>query len=499
MKTLLRKLLSLALALLVCLLPMAVQAESLFNERSTKAFDVGSALTVAIGVELDDNLGALGLLPQESFAAIQKVLSTTTLWISIAQGSAGLPEVSLELRIGETPIANGRAWLADEHLAVVTSLLPGKTLLIDATELFKEFEGMGEQLTALGEDLGVLSASIESCVAIIVDWASTTEGLVSASEETTEAIPWQDASVQSLTLRVTPGQLKELLTKLTKELAKVEGQTKIISVNATSLEDIEALKPTDNAMEWIIRMDAQGGIAAIEGAVPAMFEGSAAEGVIGYQHFTANSAQFPLMDTSHEMHNFVVKVTEEGVGSSSASVSVAAAPDAPKGSVNILIHQSDKVSSTIIALDHNYAGTQEADRETLESQTSLKVQQIPNSPAQPGDSDAVLSGMEATTLLSARADLTSETWARGEDGFLCESTLGISLMDIPLGRMLVTSSSSAYASPDIRGNETVDLAALDEERGAALNEELNAGLEQAIALAMSQSPELLQLVMMMRQ
>lgn len=279
---------------------------------------------------------------------------------------------------------------------------------------------------------------------------------------------------------------------------RADGATRIISLDATSLEEIQALKPTDNVMEWTFRMDERGGIASIDGIVPAMFGDSAAEGVFSYQHFTANSAEFPLMDSSLERHNLMAQITEESVGSSSFSLEVASDPQASKGSINVLMHQADQEITTIVALDHSYTGTRAADRETLESKTSVNVRQIPESTSEPGDASAVLQGLAATTIFSATADFSSETRTQGQDGFICESALGISIMGTPLGRVLVTLASSAYIPADTGGNETVDLAGLDEAGKAALDEELNAGLEQAITLAMTQSPELLQLVMMMQ-
>lgn len=496
MKTMTRKLTALALSLLLCLLPIAVQAESLFNDRLTKAIDAGRTVEVAIGLELDDSLGALGLMPLESFTAVQELLRTATLRISVTQGANDQPEIGFDLRIGETPIVDGRAWLAEDRLAVTTSLLPGKTLLIDTEELFKGFQGAEDQFTALTEDFQILGASIENYVAIILDWANGAEGMFTLTQEATPGTPSQDASVQSFTLRVTPGQLKELLSKLTEEFMRADGQTKILTLNATSLEEIQALTPTDNVMEWTVRLDEQGGIASVDGVVPPMFEGSAAESVFSYQHFTANSAEFPSEDSSLDKHNFMAQATEENVGTSSVSLSIASDPQEPRGSMNILINQTNQNTSTIIALDHNYTGTRAADRETLESKTEVNVQMVAENTPEPGDPADTVQTMGQTTSLSAAADFTSETRIQGQDDFICESALGISIMGMPLGRVLVTLTSSAYVPADAVGNETVDLAGLDEAGKAALNEELNAGLQQAMALAMSQSPELLQLLTM---
>lgn len=57
MRAIVRKLVTRSLALLLCLLPMAAQAQSLLGERLTMAFEAGRTIEVVVKLDLDDSLG----------------------------------------------------------------------------------------------------------------------------------------------------------------------------------------------------------------------------------------------------------------------------------------------------------------------------------------------------------------------------------------------------------------------------------------------------------
>ena len=503
MKTIVHKLIALSLVLLFCLAPMAAQAQSLLSDRLAKAFDAGRTIEIAVGLDLDDSLGMFGLLPPESFAAMQELLRATTLRVSATQDSAGQMEIGFELRMQEVSVVDGRAWLTGDQLAVTTNLLPGKTLLIEAAELFegffKGFQGSMEQITAQMENPQALGVDVERYATLIADWVGSTERQVAVNEEVDPGTPWRDASAQSLTLRVTPGELKELLTTLAEELVRDEALAQTISLDASLPEAIQALAPTDNVMEWTVYLDERGEVTGAVGNLPTMFGEGAAEGRFAYDRLSAGGpALLPSTDTSLERHRVGVELVEEGVGVTSFSVEAAKDPQAPRGSVHAYFRQSDKESATTLALKHAYSGTVAADRETLESSTGIDVQIQSNTADSDDSMDALLSSMGDTTF-SAALHFSSDTRAIGPDDFLCESALGIDIMGMALGRVLVTLTSGAHVPADAVGNEAIDLAGLDAAGLAALYEELNAGLEQAMARAMAQlPPELLQLILMMQ-
>lgn len=500
MKTMIRKLIAGSLALLLCLSPLVAQAQSMLSERLGAAFEAGRTIEVAVGLDLDDSLGTFGFMTPEDFGAAQELLRATTLRFTATQADVDRLEVGFELRVQEMPLADGLVWLAGDKLAITTSLLPGKTLLMDATELAEGFQGSMEQLAGFSDDLQVIGTNAEKYLAILTEWWESTEGLVTVSEEGTPAIPWRDASVQSYTVRVTADELKGLLLTLAEELSRDEALMALLALEEAPLDMVQALAPTDSATEWTFYIDAQGGLAGVGGAIPTLFGDGAKEGLFAYQHFTANSVEIPLRDSSLERHSFSGQLREEGVGTSSFWIELATDPNdlkAPKGSVNVTLRQAGEMSTTTMALDHAYMAALSAEREMLESKTNIDVQIQANTSGS-ADPAEILSGLGDTTTFSAALDFTSETRAQGQDDFICESALGLNLMEIPLGRVLVTLSSGAYVPTDTAGYETVELESLDEAGQTALLEELNAGLEQALASALAVlPPELLQLFGMM--
>lgn len=485
MKNIIRKVVSLSLALLLCLSPLAVRAQSLLSDGLTKAFEAGRSVEVSLGLELDDSLGMIGLMPPESLAAAQELLRTTTIKVSVAKNGDGLPELGFELCMQDTPIINGRAWQMGDKLALTTNLLPGKTLVMDSTELFQGFEQSAQQPTDQADSLQALGGSAEKYLGIIVDWAESTEGLLSFSEVETPRTARRNAAVRNVTLRVTPNQLKGLLLMLAQELSQDEALMQTFSVSVL-LEEIRALVPTDNVMEWKIHFDENDAIAGVDGVIPTLFGEVASDGTFTYDHLT---------DGGVERHAFGGEIVEEGIGAVDFSLeaqSDSADPKAPKGSFSLRFRQANEASTTLLQADHTYARTLAADREMLESKTELNMQSTANA----GDTDdGTTLSITGDTALSASLSLTSDTRSLGESNFISENALGLDFMGLQLGRVLVTLASGAHAPADSTGNTIVDLEDLDEVGVAALSEELNAGLERAGEQAISLlPPELLMML-----
>lgn len=478
MRNIARKVVSLSLALLLCLSPLAARAQSLLSDGVAQAFEAGRSVEVTLGLELDDSLGMIGLLPPESLAAMQELLRATTIKVSAVRNGEGLPELGFELRMQDTPIIDGRAWLMGDKLALTTNLLPGKKLVMDSTELLQGFEESVQQLAEQTDSLQVIGGSVEKYLAVIAGWAESTEGLLSFNEAESPETAQRDAAARSATLRVTPDQLKELLLALTQELSRDEVLMQTLSVSV-SPEEIQALVPTDNVMEWMIHFDEHDGIAGIDGVVPTMFGDAGSDGKFTYDH---------MSDGGVERHAFGGEIVEEGAGAVGFSLearSDSADPQAPKGSLSLRFQQTDESSMTLLQADHTYARTLAADRETLESKTELNMQS--KASAASSDDGAAIS-ITGDTVFSASLDLNSDTRTLGESDFISENALGLNFMGLPLGRVLVTLTSGTFAPVDSAGNAIVDLEGLDEADAAALNAELNAGLERAGEQAISMLP-----------
>lgn len=493
MKNLRQKLMVLSLGLLLCLLPLAAQA-SLLSDRLAMAFENGRAFEASVGLDLDDSIGMLFSMPEESFLAVQQLLDTTALKASVAFDDAGLPEIGLALYMQDTLIADGHAWLMDEMLAVTTSLLPGKTLLVDGSAFIQGFQEQMEQITAQTENLQGIGDQLEKYTAIISEWADSIE--VTVNEEGSPGTRDRDAATWSATARVMPAQLKELMVALAEALSQDE--TLAAFTTDMTPADIQALVPSDGIMEWTVYMDENEEIAGINGIVPVLFENSGVEGRFSYNHLSGGREPIDLLDSGLERHRFGVEFTEEDVGRISLGLTAESDPGdphAPKGRYELNLYQADTDATTEMALKHAYMRTLAEDHETLESLTDFNMQTRSNINDADDPTTAILSSM-GDSAFSAAMEIVSDTRAQGEDDFLCESSLGISFMGLKLGSIRTSLSSVAYAQVDTSGNELIEIENLDDEGNAALEEALNVGLGLAMEQAMSMlPPELLQMLM----
>lgn len=491
MASIVRKLITLFLALLLCLVPMATHAESLLGDRFAAAFGAGKTVELSIGFEPDKNIGMFELVPEESFAVLQEILRATTLRISAMSGDAERMEFSFEVRVKEIVVMDGHIWWAGGILSATTSLLPGKTLCIDMKELAAQLGEPMEQFIAQVENLQAISASAEAYLAIIFDWLDSTEGLLSVSEGEIQGTSIQDPSVETYLLSVSPIQLQELLAVLAAGFEQDEALAQLLSLSGLSLVDgIMAFEPTDDVMELVIYLDAQGRLAGVYGTVPEMFGDVIATSSFAYAHLSAgNDALRAASGEDFEWHRFSGEIAEKNIGSAHISLEAASDPSdpvMPKGSLSVGFsagEEDSSISAVAGELYHIYQGTIAVGQETLTSRT-----------------DFALQGPYSDFALTATLDFYRDVRTVRQDDFLCESTLKVSAMGMSLGRMLMTLVSHAYVPADTAGNEIIDLMSLDEAGFEALGEALSAGMQQAIGLAATAMPDeavllLLQMIM----
>lgn len=96
MKTIIGKTVSLALALLLCLPPLAAHAESQVQARMAQVYESYRPIEAVITLELDESVGAL-ISPAETFEAVQKLLNASELKVFIKRGAREVPELGFEL------------------------------------------------------------------------------------------------------------------------------------------------------------------------------------------------------------------------------------------------------------------------------------------------------------------------------------------------------------------------------------------------------------------
>ncbi|MCL1795698.1 MAG: hypothetical protein FWG37_02280 [Clostridia bacterium] len=471
-------------SLLLCLpTPLAAQAQSLLGDRLAQAYDAGRRVEASVRFDPDDSLSMLGLLPPEDFASVQELLRTLVISVSVARPETKHEEIGFELRLADTSIASGCLIAIDDTLAVTTNLLPGKTLIFDAAEIIGGVQDSVGQLSEQFDGLQGLGEDAEAYLSIIMQWIFTEEGLISSTDEGTPRTEHRGASVETYTLRVTPDQLKRLLTALVEELSDDEAILQTLPIDMSTLDQVEQLVPTDNAMEWVVQMDEDGEIVGIAGTVPTLFGEGAQVGTFDYAH---------LAEDGIRKHSVTAGFVDPDVSKTDVFVSInsdAENPDTPSGRLSVLYRQVDADTATEFMLQHMYASTLATSLETLESRTKIDLQSRPSSLDAEFSAGEPSGDMDGTPDFSAAFDFQSETTAReGQDDFRCESSLGIELMGMTLGRVLVTLESAAYIPSDTAGNETVVMADLDGDALEALLQELNEGLFAALGRVMTVMP-----------
>jgi len=486
-------LITLSLALLLCLSPIAARAESLLSGGLAKAFEAGRPVEVTVGLELDETLGMLvGMfgIPQDAFTAAQELLGSTSIIVSVRQDSEGRPDIGMELRMKDTVILDGRAWFTEDNLSLTTSLLPGKTLVMDSAELTQGFMQSMDQFAGQLEGLQAIGGSAENYLGIVVNWLTSAEGILAENDQGFPATERRNASVGSLTVRVTADQLKELVVALVEELSKDEALISLFG-GAVPLAEIQALVPTANVMEWTIYVDDQGEVSGIDGVMPTLFEGAEMDARYAFDHLTGegierNRFRGEVSENDGAQVTFLLDITSDSTD-----------PQAPNGGFGFNLQQTDAGSSVDFGFNHTYAKTLAPDRETLQSKSELivKSQSDGDEPGASAGSADLISAMLASSDMSFVVDFSSETRAVGADDVVCESALGLSVMEMKLVSVLVKLASGTYAPADTSGNTVIDIANLDEAGLAALTGELSAGLERAGMLALSMVPqELLQML-----
>lgn len=506
MRNTFRKVITLSLALLLCLLPLAVHAESLLGDRLARAFENGRRVEAALRIDLDDTLGEMMIMPQETLGAVQSLLQNTVIKVFAVNSGSDIPEFGFELTIQDIPIVNGSMWPESDKLAVVTNLLPGKTLLINSEELMSSLSLTTQEVTAQAEDLQNIGVQLERYLIIITEWLDSAEGILTENAQSSPSTQQRNAVDSSVTLRITSNQLKELLVKLASELSQDDALMQMLSSYVTLsdstasvgsigdfLSEAQALVTNTNTMQLTILTDAQEEVAGIEGVIPNMFGDHVTETSFTYDHLT---------DSGKQRNGFIASLADEETGLTSIDfeqISNEAIPEAPNGSMALRVHQQSNsdLSTVDFLINHTYARALATDHETITGQTEVSFSSTSGiSPSE--NSEDLMNSMIASMqdfAFAIGADFTSDTRVQGDLDFTSDSTLELNMMGMKLGRILVSLSSSVSTATDTSSNTIVDMENLSDSEMIALEEELNNGVMMALMGAMSVlPPELLQMM-----
>lgn len=257
--------------LLACLLTIpllcgsAAHAEYLLEAMTDIALRAGRTIEGTIRIEAA-NLPALLSSGQDgsgaaALAVAGDVLNNGLLRVRYTQEEERRTiGVTLELR-GETVVSLDVRALSDA-IAVETSLLPGKTLVMPA-QLAAELLA-AEMPSALDDEtLGAFVGVAERYALIAADWAAQSEGVFSATEAPVAATQTRDAAARSMTLRVTDAQWQALCLSLAEAFSKDDV---LLQALAPLMGGAEPDALATAARQWAESMGAPQGV-AVEASV----------------------------------------------------------------------------------------------------------------------------------------------------------------------------------------------------------------------------------------
>lgn len=191
--------------LLVAMMDIALRADRTIE--GTISIDAGELLSgFSMGV---DEAEAMTL------AVVNDLLTNGLLRVRYTQtGEEYVVGMALELR-EQTMVSLDVRTMGDE-IALETSLLPGKTLVMPAEVIT---QSVTSQMSGVLDDalLEALGGAVERYTTIVATWAMETEGIVTMSEEPIPAAQTRDAAASAMTLRVTDAQGQALLRSLLAE------------------------------------------------------------------------------------------------------------------------------------------------------------------------------------------------------------------------------------------------------------------------------------------
>lgn len=210
------------LMIVLMLFGSAATAEGLLEAMTDIALREGRTIEGTLRIEAGDLLSAMGMSPEgagePALAAVIDLLNNGLLRVRYSQvGKQSVIGMGLELR-GETVLALDMR-TQNEEIALETSLLPGKTLVMP-TEIVTQSIAKGTPVSLDGDLMEALAGTAERYGAVVGDWAAQSKGIVRALEEPVPATQTRDAAVRAMTLRVTDAQWQELLRSLAEEFAK---------------------------------------------------------------------------------------------------------------------------------------------------------------------------------------------------------------------------------------------------------------------------------------
>lgn len=482
-----RKLLAVLTALVLCIAPAISLAESqignLAFDSALAALDAGQQVDVRIKLLIDPAM--MDVEDESEAALITGVLEHATARFSLVMVEEK-PIVLFAVAVDETDLVTGSVRGLEEGLAIETSLLPQKTLLVPYAVIEEQFKGT---LTLNGESASM--EELQKAGETVMNFALTAmmsvsgEGMTSeTSQEATAATALRDASDSHTVTTVTPVFLKNLFLSLAKTYAADTAMQELVGQDAPDsaelISEIEALVPGSSP----ITIDAYNNGEDLVGvdvvlANPFNTDGSDPAVLITYDRLTEGTM------VSHSV------VGKTSVNDTDGIVFVYAEdkPDA-----NTLITTSEFAMNDgveLMAFDLSITAKRDGNSETVDTvwelrgnnTASLVYDMQPSglfNLAVPKSGDAMSATSSVKTEAQADGTFTSvgNTWIAmdGKNILGCQTAM----------------SAKTYTPADVSGNAVIDLTAMGDSDAQILMQELSQRAQSALMQAVLLLPVELQ-------
>ncbi len=480
---------------LVLAVALPAQAADLLSERMDVAYESGRQVAATVSVQLGD--GAALFLQQETYDAVQKLLSDTRIVTRWAKDEAGMPAVALEIGIQDVQLLTGEVLLTGDSALLTTNWLPGKTVTLPLSALGEVIEQqplpvqLDEQTVALFQQVG------ERYLAVFAAWASRAEGVYAESERETTPTDVRGGSVRADHLVVTAAQMQELLVQLAEtfeqdaELQAMLGQYLAASgqsVDMPSLasalaEGMRNLAPmADGALKLDFYQDASAELVGVDFQMDPMFEGAPQSAFARYDR---------LIGDGDDAYAFQGRMDLEDGGMAAAKISYRTSESHVERTIDTdllllgMVQNVDTDPVSQITLNDKRHTVKGDGQERVDDALTLTMEQL----APDG------SVVEGAMPMSALLNTVSETQAGPNGDFESDTTATLSFMGMELGAFTVKLTSGEYVPVDSSGNAEIDLSKATEEEQQALLQELQTGMAQQLMGAIAVlPPELLQMM-----
>lgn len=475
-----RKIFAWMLVLALAILPSLAMAETepgeLLGERMTQAAGAGRQFSYKLRAEMGETAKMLLAQDPAQRELVEKVLRETEIEARFAAVGSDTFELQLALIVSGEPLVTGKLFVVDEGLAMVTSLLPGKTMTVPSEKLLAMFNDMqvGGQMNM--EVWTELFAVMEDYSAQIQTYLGSQSDAGKIVEEPTAATETRDASAEHAIVTLTAKQIKELALiadqaiyqdpRFHSFLAQItsEDVEDVAEELAEITQEIEALKTLEGQLT-LAAYENEGDLVGLDMKLEQVFEEAPMEMEATYDRLTKGT------QVSHTVRGTGTSKEDDSAMSFVFS-SVQDQPDANTKSSEVHFEGNSLLAGEPFgnmkldfAQNTQLNGAVETTNATFGFSAESKDRGAEPSPQ-----------MSFGGFGSMKVTVDSKTEALAGDDFISRTTADFTMMGMSMFKLEWTLSSEEYVPQDLSGNTVVDITAMSDEEDESLTAELQKNL-----------------------